>query len=341
MSFDLSRARALFLVWSPPTHGSSRSREFSKALSINELHFVYLPLQPGPLTAPFRYLYQALQTLRLLSKKRPKIVFVQSPPSFAVLFVFLYCIFTRSHYLVDAHSGAFDIPIWSYPTWFARILARQALATIVASERHQEVVSSWGGKTIVMKDPVTTYPREEYPLNGSFNLTVVNTFSSDEPLEEVLKTAADLSDVHFYVTGKKNAADERVLAQPPSNVTFTDYLSTEQYYGLLNSSDAVMCLTTCDHTLQCGACEALSLNRPIITSNWPMLREYFYMGTVHVANSSEGIRQGIVEMQMNYDFYLSGIQKLHEIHKQSWETQAGRLVGLINQVASQVTEEKV
>lgn len=331
LSQDLSDLRALFLVWAAPTHGSSRSREFSNEIGISDLHYVYTPLRHSFVTAPVRYLYQALQTLWLLFKKRPRVIFVQSPPSFAVFFVYLYCLFTRSFYIVDAHSGAFDLAIWKYPKWLYRVLARKALATIVTGEHYQKVVKSWGGNSIVLKDPVTTYPLAEYPLTGSFNLTVVNTFSSDEPLEEVLKTASDLKEVRFYITGKKSTADARLIAQAPSNVTFTDYLPNEMYYGLLKSSDAIMCLTTSNHTLQCGACEALSLARPIITSDWPLLREYFSQGTVYVPNTSEGIRLGVMEMQKNYDHYLSGIQELNRIHKQNWQSQVKDLIKLIKQ----------
>ena len=334
MRLDLSGSRALFLVWSPPTHGSSRSREFSKELGIHDLDYVYTSFGQCPLTAPLRYFCQSLRTLRLLFVKRPKIVFVQSPPSFAVIFVYLYSVLSSSRFIVDAHSGAFDIPLWTYPNWLYRILARKALATIVASEHHQRIVEGWGGNSIVLKDPVTSYPHSDYPLNGSFNLAVVNTFSSDEPLEEVLKTAAELSEIQFYITGKKTMADSLLLAQAPSNVIFTDYLPSKMYYGLLRSSDAVMCLTTCDYTLQCGACEALSLEKPIITSNWPLLREYFNRGTVHVPNTSEGIRMGLVEMLNNYDFYLSGIRELHKIHKQGWRNQVEELFHLIEQSTS-------
>ncbi|HSL47016.1 MAG TPA: glycosyltransferase [Anaerolineales bacterium] len=329
LSTNLSNARALFLVWAEPTHGSSRSREFSKELGIQDLHYVHTRLRQRPLTAPVRYLSQALQTIWLLFTKRPRIVFVQSPPSFAVFFVYLYCLFTGSRYVVDAHNGVFDIPIWSYPKWLTQRMTRKAIATIVTDEHQQRIVESWGGKAIILRDPITTYPMGEFPLNGSFNLAVVNSFSSDEPLEEVLKTAADLKGVRFYVTGKKSAADAQLLTQAPSNVIFTDYLPDEMYYGLLKSSDAVMCLTTSDHTLQCGACEALSLGKPIITSDWTLLREYFHRGTVHVQNTSAGIRQGVIEMQNNYGRYLAGIQELRNLHRHEWSTQAEELIGLI------------
>ena len=58
----------------------------------------------------------------------------------------------------------------------------------------------------------------------------------------------------------------------------------------------MQCLTTRDNTMQRGACEALSLSRPIVTSDWPLLRSYFAQGTVHVDNTAAGIRSGIAQV---------------------------------------------
>jgi glycosyltransferase involved in cell wall biosynthesis len=168
-----------------------------------------------------------------------------------------------------------------------------------------------------------------YPLNGDFNVTVVNTFATDEPLEQVLEAARDLDGVHFYITGRLSRGAPRLLERAPRNVTFTDFLSTEQYYALLRGGHAVMCLTTRDNTMQRGACEALSLAKPIITSQWPLLREYFHQGTVHVDNTSAGIRQGVQEMFSHYDEYATGIRALQLRQQAEWDEKRRELIGLI------------
>jgi glycosyltransferase involved in cell wall biosynthesis len=157
----------------------------------------------------------------------------------------------------------------------------------------------------------------------------VNTFSSDEPLEQVLEAADGLNGVRFYITGRASRVDQKMLQHAPGNVTFTDFLSTEQYYALMRGSHAVMCLTTRDHTMQRGACEALSLGKPIVTSHWPLLREYFHKGTIHVDNSEEGIRQGVDEMRSNYESYLSGIQELQVSQQREWAEKVRQLTELV------------
>jgi glycosyltransferase involved in cell wall biosynthesis len=265
-------AQALFLIWGPPSHGP-RSRVFAQALGISELHYIYSTRRRGWLAAPLKYPYQAAKTMRLLFAKRPKIVFVQSPPSFAVLFVCIYCLLTNSQYLIDAHSAAFQRWIWTRPRWLQRFLARQAIATIVTNEYFQQLIERRGGRAFVLRDIPTSFDLTgTYPLNGGFNIAVVNSFAKDEPLDEVLAAAACLANVHFYVTGKQELAPPGMLARAPANVRFTGFLPDATYYALLNGAHAVLCLTTRDHTMQRGACEALSLGRPIITSDWPQLK---------------------------------------------------------------------
>ena len=320
----------MFLVWGPPSHGP-RSRVFARKLGIDDIRFVYSTQRRGALTAPQKYSYQAIQTLRLLFRERPKIVFVQSPPSFAVLFVYIYCLFAGGRYVVDAHSAAMSGKYWSRPRWFIRFLARRAVATIVTNEHFADQIESWGAKALVLRDIPTTFPGDDSyaGLNGGFNVVVVSTFAGDEPLAEVLTAAAGLPDAHFYVTGKKKQADPNLLAQAPQNVHFTDFLPDEDYYGLMRSGDAIMCLTTRNHTMQRGACEALSLGRPIITSDWPLLRGYFSKGTVYVSNDSDGIRSGVQSMQAHYPEYEAGIDDLRNEQAQEWQQQSAELLRLL------------
>jgi glycosyltransferase involved in cell wall biosynthesis len=310
-SFSKYRQDALFLVWGAPSVGP-RSSVFARELGITEIHFIHKNIKRGFHTAGLRYSYQALKTLRLLFQKRPRLVFVQSPPSIAALFVYIYCAMTIR------------------PEWLYRFLARKAIATIVTNEEYAQRITSWGARPFILRDIPTTFPKSKpFPLSSSFNVVVVNTFSPDEPLEEILDAAARIRDVRFYITGKKDKASKELLARASENVLFTDFLPDETYYGLLNASDAVACLTTRDNTMQRGACEALSLGKPIITSDWPVLREYFHKGTVHVDNSDEGIRRGVEEIKDRHEEYRAGIRELQTLQRQEWDRKIGELTRLI------------
>jgi glycosyltransferase involved in cell wall biosynthesis len=320
---------ALFLVWGMPSQGP-RSRVFAKELGI-EAAFVHSTKWRGPVTAPFRYASQAVKTLLLLSRRRPRVVFVQSPPSFAVMFVALYCGLTGASFLVDAHSAAMQSPYWTRPRWLHALLARRAVATIVTNERFADIIHGSGGRALVIRDIPTSFPGgRRRPTGADFNLLVVNTFSADEPLREVVAAAREVPEATFHVTGDLKRGRGRIPPDRPGNVRFTGFLPTEAYYELMASSDAVMCLTTRDDTMQRGACEALSMGRPIITSDWLLLRDYFRKGTVHVDNGAIGIRDGVRAMMRDHSRYEAEITSLQGEQRREWASVLGSLVRLVD-----------
>src|SRR5262249_29416863 len=140
-------------------------------------------------------------------------------------------------------------------------------------------------------------------LKGQHNMAFISTYTPDEPLEVFLDSARRVPDVQFYVTGRIKDGDPDLLRNAPANVTFTDFLSTSDYAGLLSGCDAVICLTTADHTMQRGAYEAVYLGKPVITSNFNILRSAFAVGAVHVSNTVEDVAKGVIEMKSNLAKY--------------------------------------
>jgi glycosyltransferase involved in cell wall biosynthesis len=328
-TFSAYAEHSLFLVWGPPSHGP-RSQVFARELGIREMHYLDVTHRRGLWTALFKYPLLAIRTLRLLFQKQPRLVFIQSPPGLAVLFVAFYSTLTGGHFIVDAHSAALQLPYWTRPRWFWAWLARLALVTIVTNDPFANMLREWGARAMVIRDIPTSFPEGgNFSLNGSFNVAVVNTFSADEPLGQVLQAADGMDNVHFYVTGRTTRGDPKLLAGAPRNVTFTDFLNAEQYYALLRGSHAILCLTTRDNTMQRGACEALSLGKPIITSHWPLLQEYFNKGTVHVDNTSAGIREGVLKMHSRYKEYKVGIRALRVSQQVEWQEKTRALEALV------------
>ncbi len=320
--------RALFLVWTTSSRGS-RSRALAGQLGI-EVRYVSMTARRGIVVAMLKYPVQALVTIALLLGKRPRVILVQSPPTIAPLLVAVYAAIAGARFVVDAHSDAMLSPVWTRPGWLYRWLARRAIATIVTNEHFADTIRALGGRALVLQDIPASFPNGSFRVVGDFNLAVVNTFASDEPLAAVLEAADDLEGVTFYITGDTSQAPESVTSDLPRNVMFTGFLPEDRYYGLLRSSHAVMCLTTRDHTMQRGACEALSLGKPIITSDWPLLNDYFSLGTVHVDNTVEGIRSGILQMRRGLDSYQKAIVELQRCQQDEWERAEESLLQLIS-----------
>jgi hypothetical protein len=199
-----------------------------------------------------------------------------------------------ARFAIDSHSGAFLDRRWRWSLGVHRLVSREALVTIVHNRSQEAIVRQWGCRYCVI-----SFTPGDYPAGIAFlperhpSVAVINTFARDEPVRIVFEAARRLADVIFYVTGDPHAAPRRLLRAKPTNCILTGYVAYDRYIGLLRSVDAIMDLTLQDQALLMGGFEAVSLGVPLITSDWPILRDYFSMGTVHVANTSDSVCEGV------------------------------------------------
>jgi hypothetical protein len=68
-----------------------------------------------------------------------------------------------------------------------------------------------------------------------------------------------------------------------------------------------------------GAHEALALEKPLITSDWPPLRKYFSAGTAYVNNSVKGIVNAVKYVQLEKDQMKEEMRVLKERKLDEWE----------------------
>ena len=317
--------KALFLAW---TAHNRRSQLIAKSLGI-PLYLVH-SLKRRYYLAPLRYVLQTWSTLKLLWSKRPEVVFVQNPPIFAALLVYLYARLTGARYVVDSHTGALLAPWWRWSMPLHAFLSKRAVTTLVTNEYLAHQVRQWTDKVFILADIPTEFPAgRPYPLDGEFNVAVINTFSPDEPIDTVLTAAKTMPDVHFYITGDPIRAKKRYLTQHLPNVHFTGFIPDEDYFGLLRGVQGIVVLTTDNHTMQRGACEAVWLAKPIVTSDWPVLRTHFHKGTVHVDNSVGALQAGIRKLQTNLAELEAEIHLLQQERQQEWQHQSQFLRAIV------------
>jgi glycosyltransferase involved in cell wall biosynthesis len=313
------------IAWAPY---SRRSEMFAHELG-GTLHCIHYLKFQSPWHAPFKYVLQAARTIQVLFRDRPAAVHVQNPPFVCALVVYLYCVLANASYVIEHHSAAFG-RAWDWALPLQRFIARHAVTNIVTNEHWATLVRSWGARALVMYDPFRDLPEgEPYPLGPGFNVAFVSTFAEDEPVEAVLGAAGLLPDVHFYITGDPAKAP-RAAATAPPNVTFTGFLDlNREYLGLLRGVDAVIVLTTRDYTLQLGGCEAISVGKPLVTSDWAYLRELFDGVAVYVTDSPESIRDGVAEIRERQTAISNEIPAFRELRQQEWEVRLQELRRLV------------
>ena len=282
--------RVSFITWYPSCRRSDAIAQAFGGVS----HLIHYLEFKQPLYAPLKYVLQTFSTFRHLWRDKPQLILVASPPVFAVLAVWCYSRLFGTPYVVDAHTGVFDDPRWTWLLPLSRFLSRQAVATVVTNEFLKRQVESWGARAIIISDvPVDFHGVEPAELGTGFHVVVINTYSQDEPLDEILLAAKALPGCQFHVTGNPRHARNSLNQAVSANVRLTGWLTEQSYAALLLAADVIVCLTTHNHTMQRGGYEAMALEKPLITSNWALLRETFSTGTIHVDNSVADIANAI------------------------------------------------
>jgi glycosyltransferase involved in cell wall biosynthesis len=299
--------KVTFITWYPSCR---RSDALAKALG-GVSHLIHFLEFKQPVYAPLKYMLQTFSTFRHLWGDKPDLIVVASPPVFAVLAVWLYSRLLSIPYVIDAHTGVFDDPRWRWLLSLSRFLSRQAVATVVTNAFLKQQVENWGARAVVIGDVPIEFPAvRPANLGSGFDVVVINTFSQDEPLDEILLAARKLPEIRFHITGNSRHARTKWCEPLPSNAHFTGWLSDEEYAALLLAADVVMSLTTHDHTMQRGGYEAMAIEKPLITSNWALLQETFYCGTIHVANKADEIASAIMYVLAERSKLVAGMRRL-------------------------------
>lgn len=316
----------LAVSWAPY---SRMSDTFARELKGKLYCIHYLRFQSPP-HAPLKYLLQSVRTLQVLFRERPRSVHVQNPPFVSGLVVYLYSRLFGAKYVLHYHSAAFG-RIWDWALPVQKFIARRATTNIVTSSHWADIVQSWGGHTLVMLDPFLDLPPgTAFQTAPGFCVAVVSTFASDEPIEAILDAARLLPNFHFYITGDTRKKTADFIDNAPENITFTGFLDPySDYPGLLRAADAIMVLTTRNHTLQLGGCEAVAVGKPLITSDWPYLQEVFPKGAVYVSPTAESIRDGILKMQAGYVKFSEEVIALRRESRLDWNKRLNELKELV------------
>jgi glycosyltransferase involved in cell wall biosynthesis len=292
---------------------------------------IYLPrFGSKASTIAFKYVGQWVKTARVLRQEKPDAVFVMTPPVFAALPAFWYAWRHGKRVVLDAHSAAFMHPRWRRLQWLQRALCRRAATTLVHNDHIADYVTRGGASATLVPDvPIVYSAIEPFPRPAAFTVAVVCSFNYDEPVEAIVDAARALPDVRFFVTGNPKHLDPDLARRLPPNLTLTGFLSVPAYGGLLRGADAVMTLTTRDHTMLRGAYEAIYQDTPVIVSDWALLREAFDEGAEHVNNTSESIAVAVERIRRAHGEYRRGAASLRARKQQQWESTRAAIVARV------------
>jgi glycosyltransferase involved in cell wall biosynthesis len=316
------------IFWGPH---SNCTENFARCLDAPYYPIHYLAWK-RPWVAPIKYVPMAIKTFVVLLQQRPKAVFVVNTPVFAPLVVYLYCRLAGVPYVMNVHGTSFIGRRWGWCEPLMRFLARRALVNLVGFSEYERLFESWGARAMILEDPLPDMAGRQpaaVALPDQFNVTFVNTFAGDEPLEPVLEAARLQPDVRYYVLGSLALADKTVVESAPPNVVFTDYLKGDAYWNRIFSSHVVLTLTMNPLSLEAGGLEGMIAGRPLVLSRTPVLVEYFTKGTVFVEHTAASIAASVEQARAQERTLTREIRELAQEKRAGWNSKFGELVTMM------------
>lgn len=195
------------------------------------------------------------------------VVVAVSPPVFAVA-VSLAAAGRSRTVVMDAHSGTFNDPRWTWSHRLVRACARRCAAVLVTNHDVTGGLLDGTTKVLVVHDPLVDRSRDSVPPRARRPYIVMPASGApDEPLS-ALDDAAELlrDEVDVVVTGPLRPQESRRCLQ------CTGMLPEHDYWSTLHGAAAVIALTTREGTMQRAAYEALEAARPLVCSDTAALQ---------------------------------------------------------------------
>lgn len=262
-----------------------------------------------------RYLLLSLQTIRLVSKHRPEIIYFQNPSIIlaALLSTLKFLRIIRAKIVGDFHNAGVHPP--KKLRFLVPWIVKNSDLIIVSNKYLEPTIRAFGGRPISIPDPLIELRQSRAPAQkGSFDVFFICSWASDEPISEVFQAAKLLvtvdPDVVISVTGKPKIEKAGWTQQIPENIKLTGFLSEAEFEKRLANCNLVIDLTTRDNCMVCGAYEATSAEVPMILSNNAPTKLHFRKGALYTDNSAENIAQLIQEAKNRHPQLMREIKEL-------------------------------
>jgi glycosyltransferase involved in cell wall biosynthesis len=273
-----------------------------------------------------RWIDLALQTIDLLRRHRPEILFVQNPSLALTVLATVTRPLFGFYLVVDAHNEGvrpFERP-GAVVRWLTRRLLKGADATIVTNAALATDVAAAGGRPLVLPDSLPLPPSLPATVGiaeGAPHVVVIATFRRDEPIAAIITAAAMMPEVRFAISGDA-ARFHKLGIRLPANVRLTGFLPDKAYWKLLAQAAVICDLTLKPDCLVCGAYEALALVKPMILSDNPPTRDIFAPAAILTDSESDDIARAVRAALEQRERLAANARRLRETFRMDWQPQS-------------------
>ncbi len=329
----------IFIIWGREV---KLSQYLAEALNAEPVQVYFDKFWGINLPWPVRYVLQTVTTWVVLFKKRPKIVYVQNPPSIAPLACLVYCKLFGAKLMIDSHTAAFLDPKWVKLSWLFKFVARTADLNTCHNYKNLEILKTWEIEpTMVLQffNPSFSDLDLERPLfNKELNskvrenrpgILMVNRFASDDDYLTVMETAKLMPEMNFFIVGNDKKAHDLPVALP-GNVFLTGYLAHAEFMKLMYRAQVVLAFTKRQDTVLWSIREILALRKPFVTTDSEVMRHYFSEVALFANSDAEDIREQI-KLAMTKSKEITGkMEDFIRNDKVRWQIDIDKVKNILN-----------
>jgi glycosyltransferase involved in cell wall biosynthesis len=283
--------KIVFVVWADHAR---RSIELSKRIGCRLIHLK--KRGQNKVITTFYYIKFFFQTIFLINKEKPKTIIIEHTQPILGIAILLYTKLSRSDYILDTHTAPFLLK--NNLSFWQKMIFNNCKLIIVHNEQLESKFKNdfKFNNIFTLEDPIPIITNNYVnKVNKKIIVTIINTYSQDEPLDNLIKCAQNMPDIKFYITGDVKKDKKHLSWNKYTNIQFVGFICDEDYFDLLNKSDLIVVLTTQDYTLLCGGYEGLSLQKPMILSDKQPIKKYYTKGVLFTNNSPSDIQIKILE----------------------------------------------
>lgn len=332
----------IFIVW---TKYQARVETLKEVLNENlgKTEVVY---RENPPAKPFRkillYLEYFFKDLKYLISNKPERIFIQTPPSYALLAPIVYKIMFKNttKIVCDMHNAMTRRP------WISRAGTKFLIKKCDLIIVHNEIVY----ENILEQDLFNYYNKEKILIledkTPKFATNSINqrdsdrplvffpaSFNNDEPIEEVINAAKLIPEFDLVMTGnyKKLKENFNITQESlPSNIKITGWIPTEDYNKLLLECDILLGLTIFDDIQMSVSNEGLGAKKVMVLSDKKALRQIYSDGALYTENKANAIAENLKNAFHQSNNLILKINKVSEKKESRYDSQLNEVLNTIN-----------
>lgn len=260
-----------------------------------------------------RYYHCIKETIQVIRKETPDVIVSQNPSIMLTIILSLLKIVFKYKHVIDAHFGG--IKAFNGNKLFQlalNICNKNANLVIVTNDGHKRLIEDLGGAAFIYEDPlpkINSSGENKIIMPDKKTVFFICSYDIDEPFEEVFKAAEKLANEDYLIIVSGNYHKANIHPNDYPYIMFTGFISYDDFACYLTKSDVIIDLTSWENCLVCGAYEAMSAGKPLVTSDTNALRNYFYAGTLYTSHEAGNIANAIRSAYNNRSNLKEDIQK--------------------------------